>query len=110
MAGGVIDLDLPVHFEELPTHLENSSFIDRFAARFDYRTQPLAVEAFLDEGVWTVSPYPGVSIIQGKYDDTGTVHRYAELVFIAGEQYSIEDDDLYNAMVAAGYTSVGMGL
>ena len=99
-----LDLTGTDHVEELPTYdTSGRSYIDRFTARFDYRYQYLAVEAFLDGAVWTVTPYPGTSIIQGKFDDTGTEHRYAELVFLAGDTYEIEDSVLEDALIAAGY-------
>lgn len=81
--------------------------MDRFAARFDYLYQGLAVVCKeTSPGVWSVTTYPGLDTVVGGGDsatDEDDINT-ADYVFYGGSTWTVTDANLESALSSAGYT------
>ena len=100
-----LDLTADVHKERRRTSQGMRTNKDRFRARWDYlyaSKAVLATETSTD--VWTVTTYPGTSVITADSNDEYSEDR----IFYGGRLYNVANG-LSTALIAAGYTVTGPG-
>ena len=92
-----MDLSGAAHLIRMPTSRGVSTFVDRFAARFNYRYQGLGIVATeISDDVWEVTAYPGKATL------TTAEINAADEIFYGGSTWIVEGL-LATALDVAGY-------